>query len=237
LISNIVTGAMWPLVVLILGITFRKTLRSVLERVTNFEGLGAKLEFGESVKRLDEAADSVEIESASGKSSDDGSSRDLPLRHLVAVARISPAAAVVDAWREVEALLLKYWQAVRRAQDLPEERRLTPGRLLHVLQGTNSLSPPQVHLLEELRTTRNAVAHGKSQPSEGQSLAYVDAAALAIQSLETETATVLRSLENAETLFSAEFPIGTDPTYADSDADGLSDELEKAIDQNRPTNP
>jgi hypothetical protein len=194
LVSNIVTGAMWPLVVLILGMTFRDTLKSVLERLKGFEALGAKLELSDAVKKLDEAADSVEIQEAEREAVDKNAptggsgtritvERQLPLRHLVEVARFSPAAAIVDAWREVEVSLLKYWQTLRKLAVVPDEKYRDVFRIVRSLIEAEQITPQQAELLQRLRATRNAVAHGQEQPSEGQALAFVEAAGQAINSL------------------------------------------------------
>lgn len=62
LVSNIIGNSMWPLVVLILGVIFRDTLRSVLERLTGIEGLGAKFEFTENIRRIDSEAEMLRVE-------------------------------------------------------------------------------------------------------------------------------------------------------------------------------
>lgn len=192
LISNIVTAALWPVAVLALGVIFRDTLRSVVARITKLEAFGANIEIGESVKQLDAAADKVQIEAASKpKVEDAGSSttfvgKDLPLRHLVEVTRISPAAAIVDAWREVEIALLEYWGSVNKLIDAPADRYTQIGRIVERLIQSKMISRQQANLLTGLRKTRNSVAHGQSQPSEGHSLAYIDSAGLAIQTLLTD---------------------------------------------------
>lgn len=117
-LSNIITGATWPLVVLVLGFVFRDTLRSVFERLKGVEGLGAKLELSESVKRVDDAADSVEIEAAEREVQENPDGKPVPapyvpLSHLIEVARLSPVAAIVEAWREVEDRLFAYWSSAR----------------------------------------------------------------------------------------------------------------------------
>jgi hypothetical protein len=97
LVSNMVASAIWPIVVLILGLTFRKTLKSLLLRLKGFEGLGAKLELSEAVKQLDEAAATLEVQESqnaapSDETSDESSGigRNLPLNSLIEVARLKP---------------------------------------------------------------------------------------------------------------------------------------------------
>ncbi|GAA1203250.1 hypothetical protein [Pseudonocardia alaniniphila] len=208
LISNIATAALWPLVILLLGIMFRDTLKSVVERITKLEAFGANIEIAKSVEKLDAAADSVELDAAirdpkheeadKGKGSNGSAAngsfvaREAPLRHLVEVAKLSPAAAIVDAWREVENNLLSYWQAAKTIRELPEEKYQSAARIAQILRSFKMITPQQYELLNQLRSTRNEVAHGQGQPSEGQSLAYLDAAGLAIKTLAADRRAIKR---------------------------------------------
>jgi hypothetical protein len=185
----------------------------LLGRIKEVKGLGAEISLDDAVKRLDQAADSVEIEqidkrTESGRSEDafgdssernvpewlegdipgitdrPGAARYRPLRHLAEVAHVSPAAAAIDAWREVEAYLISYLKALdTNVPDAPRIDRSGPAQIISGLKNSKWLSTHEASLLDNLRTTRNAVAHKQTQLSEGQSLAYVDAAGSAISFL------------------------------------------------------
>jgi hypothetical protein len=199
LISNVVTSAIWPVVVLILGVLFRDTLRQVLGRLKGFEGLGAKLELSETFKQLDESAGQVEVQesqtaqpSAPASDGSDGTNagaRVLPLRSLIEVARLSPAAAIMDAWREVEETVLAYHRALKLLgpnDELTPTPSYTSRQITRFLVTSGNLSASQGDLLDNLRTARNKIAHGQELPSEGQALAYVEAAAQLMQSINRQ---------------------------------------------------
>ena len=190
---NFLTAALWPIVVLVLGLVYRDTMKSVLKRLTKLDAFGVTAELEKQLERLDETADRVVAESDASNdtkpaSESPGVVRELPLRNLVEVARLSPSAAIVDAWREVESRLRGYFFAVRQVRDLPRTRGKEPAvhEMIRTLGEAEMISADQQNLLRELQMTRNSVAHGREEPSEGQSLSYVDAAALAVQTLASD---------------------------------------------------
>lgn len=195
LISNIVTAALWPVVVLVLGIMFRDTLKSLLERLKALEGLGAKLELSESIKQLDQAADSVQIESATRQAESPESvhpgaaksfPREAPLAHLAQVAHLSPSAAILDAWREVEEALFSYWASARKHGLVENLKTTDVNEVRGALGSAGYLSDEQQALLKSLRVSRNQVAHSTEKPTEGQALAFVEAAGQAMRSFRRD---------------------------------------------------
>jgi hypothetical protein len=159
------------------------------------EGLGAKLELSDSIKQVDKASDSLQIESAKKKaenpevpdaSGQAPSARETPLSHLVEVAQLSPSAAIVDAWREVEEALFSLWASARKYGLVEDLKTRDVNEVRRALATAGHLSSEQQGLLKSLRATRNRVAHSSEKPTEGQALAFVEAAGQAMRSLRRD---------------------------------------------------
>jgi hypothetical protein len=201
LVSNIVTSAIWPLVVLILGITFRETLRSVLQRVKGFEGLGAKLEFDETLRRIDVEADSLQIEAqrdAAEISTESPKAPTIPPgapeaspeseyksdprgddKPLLFPKLVTPAQRIVYAWERVERQLFEAWileSSRRAARGEPFRTPTETHTLVNYLLRWRMVGSSEHALLFDLRTTRDSVVHDSVEPSEAQALAYEQAA-------------------------------------------------------------
>jgi hypothetical protein len=230
-VTTLVANAGWPLVVLILGLTFRKTLRGVLERIANFEGFGARVEFNEGIKRLDEDADVLEFETIERKreprpvesdqddeppdqpqpqpDEDDRAANwqdswrtERPVGHFVrqhGAIEENESVAIMESWNEIETAIRK----LHRDADargimisvLPASertRRLSFREVLSRLASAGILGENDVKLLEEMRATRNRVAHEPAvQPSVGQTMTYLEASRTAERILQGAKAKVV----------------------------------------------
>jgi hypothetical protein len=206
-VTNLVANGAWPLVVLILGLTFRRTLRGVLERITGFEGLGAKLDFAESIKRIDVGADVVDFATRGRRSDefadaphDDTADDEQPSRLTGNSVRRewvteSTPSTIMESWAEIESAIRRlYHDAVGRGllngivPEKPSLRRLSFKEVLSKLATAQILREHEVNLLEELRETRNRVAYESILPSEGQALTYLEGSKTANRILQRANA-------------------------------------------------
>lgn len=156
-----------------------------------------KLELSEAVKKLDEAADSVEIQAAKKSAAEiksNGVEPDKPprpvagpLQHLNEVAASSPQAAIMDGWREVEMRLLAYWSELANRGLVGDRRSSNLQGVIGDLVKAGHINPKQANLLTWLRQTRNRVGHNQEKPSEGQAIAFIEAAEQAIRFLARDT--------------------------------------------------
>jgi hypothetical protein len=166
--SSLVTSALWPLVVVVAILVFRKPLAGLIGRTRRYEGLGQKLEFGVA---LAEAEDSV------GRVLQDTPVADkqpeLEPSPLVEDAETNPSYVVLRSWEQLSEAIASLAEAA-----LPDQRvrSWNASRFLPQLQKREFLDDDYVSAATELRHLRNKVAHGESSPTPGEALAYADSA-------------------------------------------------------------
>ncbi|HZX81063.1 MAG TPA: hypothetical protein VFE72_08950 [Lysobacter sp.] len=142
----------WPVALVAIFLVLRRHLVARLPELESLEWKDFHLRFGRRVHQLaaeaQAALDPAEIASAP---SIDGEAR---RRRL---AEISPRAAILEAWIELEgaaAVALR-----RRGAAIPQRELQQPSRLADALISSGLLGAGQATLLSELRRLRNAAAH------------------------------------------------------------------------------
>jgi hypothetical protein len=225
-IIALISNGAWPLVVLILGFFFRKTLRSVFERLTAFEGLGAKMDFDAGIRRLDEKADVLVLESktqeedepddidhapddddvfdeedegpedheARSPASDvdsDFAPNARPFGRFIRQwhANETPGGTIMNAWSILERdVFMLYVEAVKSGLITHKHQEASSFRkVLSALVDSAIVRDNEMSFIEDLRDTRDTVAHASVRPSEGQMLAYLEACEAAKKILEKAT--------------------------------------------------
>lgn len=168
--SSLITSALWPIVVVVIVITFRKPLAALISRTRRYEGLGQKVEFGPAL---------AEAENSVGKAAQDipGTERQAEVEPnpLVREAQANPSYVVIQSWEQLSSAIadvagtvfpdrkVAAWNATRA---LPELRQL------------EVVNQDFVTSVNRLRDLRNQVAHGESNPTPGEAVAYVESAQL-----------------------------------------------------------
>lgn len=178
-IVRIVEAVAWPVAVLFIGFLFRRELRIVVSRMSHMKygGFEAKFEkaLAEAEKQAKEISVSPKQESAPEIQFDETFER---LNRLVAV---SPKAAVMESWREVEI-------ATKRAA---ESKGIRIAGLIAGIKHVDELTQFDRNLIKilplyaRLRTMRNQAAHAMSfelSPEEAER--YVVLATEVVEELE-----------------------------------------------------
>lgn len=175
-ISKLFDTAAWPVVVLGIFLLLRKPL---CEAVRAWETIKATYkEFAVELKKAKEEAEkaSLPVSPLVASSSSDESSHAYPssrgseslpssrrseplLDKYERIIEISPAAGVVEAWRDVELELLGF--AERRG--FPTDRNLTLA-VLSQLEAADALDSRSVEIIKTLRRLRNEAAHHTARP-------------------------------------------------------------------------
>jgi hypothetical protein len=174
-IAAILASLAWPTVALVALVLLREPLRDLLRRLRSAQGPGFGIDFGRDL-------DSVETE-ARGLPGPPPTAIQVPpasrLDGLLTVASISPSAAILDAWREIEFSV----EASIRSKPLSPRRSMVDMVALAVRELD---APPALrHILDELRRMRNAVAHRMDPPpSPADGERYVRAADKVIQAID-----------------------------------------------------
>jgi hypothetical protein len=142
----------WPAALVAIFLVLRRHLVARLPDLESLEWKDFRFRFGRRVHQIASEAreNQVQAEAATGPAIDGEV-------HRLALADISPRAAILEAWIELEgaaATALRRKGAAVSRQELQQ-----PSRLADALIVGGLLKPAQASLLSELRRLRNAAAH------------------------------------------------------------------------------
>ena len=154
-ISNIVSSLAWSAVVVGVLFFLRKELPSIVSSLRRLKVRDVELEFGEEAKELaEETSRVVPAPKSQRLPKSDGSVSEVD--QLNAVAEISPRAAILEAWLQVEAAAARF---IRQQGDHSISVNPGPMRLIEGLRRSEILTPPQEAAFEHLRRLRNQAVH------------------------------------------------------------------------------
>ena len=148
--AEVLKALAWPLAAVTIFLVLRKPIRDLLPFIQKLKWKEVEIEFGRQVKeiRAELAQDLPQAEAeALTRPSDDA---------VLRLAEVSPRAAVLEAWREVELAAL---EAARRiAGDNFRNRTLTYDAI-RTLERSELVDRSILGSLRELRALRNQAAH------------------------------------------------------------------------------
>lgn len=145
---------------------FRQELRQVAKKIKRVKWGDAEAEFGENISEVKEAAKSLDPVAKSVSSENDNETYT-----LLQQAEVSPTGAVIDAYKNVEEVVLKL--AHQASDDIVLQSTSTGSRrwtepskmpstvLVRRLRQSGWLSLTEQSMLEKLRETRNLAVHSK----------------------------------------------------------------------------
>lgn len=166
LLLDFVAAIAWPTVVLLVIYIFRSQVGLLWGRLASFDVGGVRITFAQELDRVEQAvraeeglrghAPAIQIEAVTPIT---------PVERFQRLLEISPAAAILDKWLEVD-------NAIRR---LAEDRQLDvkvgqPMALIRALRQDGIVSDRVANILDELRALRNLAAHpsGRSREISGE---------------------------------------------------------------------
>ncbi|MGY4515067.1 hypothetical protein [Lysobacter sp. HA18] len=142
----------WPIALIVVFLLVRRQLIARLPDLESLEWKDFRFRFGRRVHELATQTRQALVDTeAAGAAPLDGES------HRLQLAEISPRAAILEAWIELEgaaAVALK-----RRGAKVTRQELQQPSRLADALITSGLLGASQAGLLSELRRLRNAAAH------------------------------------------------------------------------------
>ena len=169
-IADLIKSLAWPVLVLVVMAMFRPEITKLLSKLAKFEGFGLKADFAEAATRLLVASSEPSIEmsqegfkpaSVSDVRSD--VSQDLLVNQTPENAPAMPS----EGMRDREDKVLSSWARVeaeirRAAKDhgIPESYKAVD--LISELRDADAISDRTYELLNEARSLRNKVAHGRA---------------------------------------------------------------------------
>lgn len=154
-VSKVIEALAWPSVVAGLLLYLRKDLPRLITSLRKLKFKEVEVEFGEAAKKVAVATSAaVPLPGPDAKLAGENE-RDVE-RQLLAIADLSPRAAILEAWLRIEAaavaIIRKHGHTTLNA---------TPGplRLREGLEAIGILTPPQVEAYDGLRRLRNEAVH------------------------------------------------------------------------------
>ncbi len=166
--ENVIVSGMehlaWPIVALIIVFLFKSEFAELIARLKNVKGKGFSAEFAELEKSSEKISKDIQEYKAYGS------------EDIFAIARIKPTAAVVEAWKEVEAAMIRIITGSKF--DTKQGRRQISGyQILKTLEKEKIINTYEVSVLHELREIRNRAAHSVDRDvTAEQAEQYVDMA-------------------------------------------------------------
>jgi hypothetical protein len=191
-IAAIVSALAWPASVCIIAVKFGDPLTRLLGRVKSLEGPGFKVDtVGAEIREIEAKVETAEQLKVLKRGPTEDHSLPLLLDYrsrIREIAQVSPNAAVVFAWMEVERELRAFL-----ARSHQGDLALTQGRvtvLLNTMHERGILDPFTFGILTQMRAVRNKCAHPQELNEE---LSSQDAEAYA--DLAAQMVALLRSLD------------------------------------------
>lgn len=164
-VSSVIASVIWPLVVVLAMLVLQKQLRGLVDglgrRLKSIKGPGGfQADFSDELKQIQEVADDARLPPAEAAPSAQvemfGAGLQAAAR-LGRLAEISPGAAVLDAWREIETMLRR----LARRKDLPDSEVRSTMLLVRYLNKRGIIDSDIAAIINDLRSLRNSVAHAK----------------------------------------------------------------------------
>jgi hypothetical protein len=175
-VASMTTSLAWPVVAVIIIVVFRNQIRILFAR---FKKIGAGSLHLELADQIDKARDEAEIVQSEQTALPSSATQ---LDHAtVELARASPAMAVLQSFKEVEALLL-----VIRSQ-LPDNKpHRNLNEVLGYLKGRDLISESVVSLFQRLRKATKSATHAAQESlTPGETFELIAQSRLLLEVLKT----------------------------------------------------
>ncbi len=140
----------WPITVLVISLIFKTETKKLITRLTSLKFKGVEANFTNELKQIEKDAQKIK----SNKESVSVTSIKEIENRLDRLVDISPKAAILEAWSEIEGL--GYKVGLTRGTVMP---RVFPKAIVEYLESTGEFSPLEIKLIEDLRRLRNSVSH------------------------------------------------------------------------------
>ncbi len=177
--AEVIKALAWPLTLVGVLLALRRPLLALLPLVTRLRYKDLEFDFS---RRLEEASAEAAALAAGAAGAAGGAGEPAASGDLLALARTSPRAAILEAWIRLEAAALD--AARRRGAPDPVSHLRAPTRLIEALEEGGVLDARQAAVFHDLRSLRNSAAHALNfTPAPETAADYVRLAARLEQSL------------------------------------------------------
>ena len=150
--AELIKSLAWPLTVLAIVILLRKQLAGLIPLLQRIKYKDFELEFGRQVREVraeanEELPPPQKPEAVILQAPD----------AILELARVSPRAAVIEVWRQVESAALD--AAQRNNIPLQYREAVSPVRVIRALEKAEVVDPAPMVIFHDLRALRNQAAH------------------------------------------------------------------------------
>jgi len=153
--SSVIRSLAWPAVVLTVLIMLKGEIVALIARIKKLKLKDAELEFEQQIREIEIQVAPIAKRVPAPDTA--GSERIAQLDRLYEMADISPRAAVVEGWLQVESALAA---VASKVEGLEKNRRSIPSSsLLNILKDRGLIEPPILVGLEQMRRLRNRAIH------------------------------------------------------------------------------
>lgn len=186
-VSALVGHLAWPLAVVVLVWIFRSSVAALIGKLSSWEGLGQKFEFGRELARAEEGVAELaeRVEAQAGAATVEGESPTLeitesdPFGALRKDAESNPSHVILASWELLAGSLKDLLGAVvahRQLSSVGDRIWRDAVQMARRLEVAGTVNHEMTNSVEELRHLRNLVAHGRYKPTPGEALAYEETA-------------------------------------------------------------
>jgi hypothetical protein len=178
-----IAAVLWPLVVVVAIIIFRKEVSALLTRLRKAKFLGGELELDESLDRLERTAEALEAEATSGsqelESPTVGGPDDIVPKILEEASR-SPKVALMLLSAELDRAVRELLASLGGE---PRSRSLSLRKGLEELAQRTSLPDETLPALDQFSEVRNLIVHGRGQVSNDEILRAIDSGLVILKAI------------------------------------------------------
>ncbi|MFD2415036.1 hypothetical protein [Amycolatopsis pigmentata] len=177
-------SALWPIVALVGLVMYRTPVGDLIRKITHAEVAGVKIDVDRLEAATGEAADAArEVDAGQTSSETARTDENAPNAYAerAALAELSPAALIMQSYREVELALQDLFDAMVKSGVIKDGASGTrrPASPLFYLEKNGFLHGALASLLRELRHGRNVVTHTRDEPTAAEALAFAESADVA----------------------------------------------------------
>jgi hypothetical protein len=156
-VAQLTAALAWPVTVLIVILLLRQPLKELIPTLQRLRYRDLEAEFGKGLNEVEVRINQASLpahEEAQASTSQTRSGEKVSVsEYAKRLATISPRAAIIETWREVEQALID----LAKRRDIPETR--IPRELISRLGEDGALSSDIILMLDQMRQLRNEAAH------------------------------------------------------------------------------
>lgn len=155
--ASIIGSLAWPAAIVTVVFIFRAQIKALGTRLTSLRYGSVEIDFGKTLERVEEAVSRETIERGEITRKVVPTALENSAERFERLAELSPAAAVQEAWLDVESML----RTMAAHHGIDNERTRAPAYLINAMARKRVIDARTTGILNDMRNLRNAAAHGQ----------------------------------------------------------------------------